>query len=181
MNPLTEQADVEAALLRPLTATEEVYITAIIDQASALMRTAVPAIDALIARNATDPTDLGSVSYATVSAVLAGVIKKYLSNPTGIASETETEGPFSHSTSYALRSEKERRGALEITEDDLKVLFPNRKRLRAGTIRLKAALAPRPVGRYGQWPTPAQAVSAVIDWNGTLPTGEFPVIPELPA
>lgn len=178
---LTFPEDVETALLRPLTDLELTYIDGLIAQASSLLRTRVPALDALIARYAADPTDLGAVSSDTVAAVLAGVVKKYLTNPGGLASETQTEGPFSKSTAYALRSEKERRGALEITDDDIKALFPNRKKLRAGTIRLRPALAPRPVGRYGSYPTARQAVGAVIDWNGEIPVGEFPVIPEPPA
>lgn len=165
MEPLTTQPDVEAALLRPLTATEQNYILGLIAQASALLRLTAPSIDDRLARYALDPTDRTAVSPDAVSAVLAGVVKKYLVNPTGIASTTETTGPFSRSTSYALRSEKERRGVLEITADDLAVLFPSRKRPRAGTIRTRPALAPRPVGRYGPIPSPGEAFDATLTWS----------------
>lgn len=172
--PLTSQSDVEAALLRPLSDTEAVYINRIIAQASALLRQAAPSIDDRIDRYNADFSDLTGVSADVVAAVLAGVVKKYLVNPTGIASQTDTDGPFSHSVSYALRSEKEARGVLQITADDLAALFPSRKRLRAGTIRLRPSLAPRPVGRYGPIPSIGQAVSAVIDFDqdGSLLVGE---------
>lgn len=164
-DPLTTQRDVETALIRPLTTAESVYIDGLIDQASALLRQAAPSIDDRIARYSRDPSDLTAVSDAVVSAVLAGVVKKYIINPTGIASQHDSEGPFSHAVAYALRSEKETRGVLQITQVDLAALFPNRKRLRAGTIRLRPALAPRPVGRYGPIPTVGQAVAAVIDFD----------------
>jgi hypothetical protein len=162
---LTTSDDVETALLRPLTAGEGLYIDDLMVQATELLRLARPSIDARIARYTADPTDPGGVSAKAVAAVLAGVIKKYLINPTGIATTTRSVGPYSQSIAYALRSEKERRGALEITDDDIAVLFPSRKRPRAGTIRTRPALAPRPVGRYGPIPTPGQAVDAEITYS----------------
>jgi hypothetical protein len=170
--PFATQDDVETALVRPLTTTEANYIDGLIGQASALLRNEAPSIDDRIARYGVDPTDKSALSPATVAAVVAGVVKRYMVNPTGIASTSQTDGPFSLSTSYALRSEKETRGALQITRDDLLVLFPNRKRLRAGMIRTRPALAPRPVGRYGPIPRPSEAIGAAITFGRGLQPGE---------
>jgi len=164
-DPFADPDDVAAVLLRPLTTLEAQYVPTLIDQASSLLRNSAPAIDMRIAKYQADPTDPAGVSMTTVTAVIAGAVKRYMVNPTGIASTSDTVGPFSHSTSYALRSEKERRGALEITSDDLAVLFPTRKRLRAGTLRTRPALAPRPVGRYGPIPSVGQAVDAEITYS----------------
>lgn len=178
---LTTQTAVEAALLRPLTAAEDSYVMGaggLVDQVSSLLRTAAPSIDDRISRYETDPTDKTGVDPLTVSSVLAGVIKKYMANPRGLTSTTDAQGPYSHSESYALRGDKETRGALQITSDDLAVLFPTRRRLRAGTIRTRPALAPRPVGRYGPIPTPAQAIDAAITYDRHfVPDAEFgPII-----
>lgn len=172
MDPLAYSDDVEAALVRPLTANEALYVDDLLGQASALLRTAVPSIDQRIANNVADPTDLTSVSAATVAAVVAGAVKKYLVNPTGIASTTQTVGPMSGSVSYALRSEKESRGVLQFTADDIAVLFPNRKRLRVGSLRLKPGLAPRPIGNYGPIPGPGEVFTAIIEWSRFNPVIE---------
>lgn len=169
MAPLASPDDVEAALLRPLTDTEVDYVPTLIGQASALLRTAAPSIDDRIARYEADPTDLSGVSSATVATVVAGVVKKYLINPQGIASTSTTTGPYNESVSYALRSEKEERGVLQITAGDLRTLFPNRKRLRAGSIRMRPGLAPRPVGHYGPYPTLGVAIESIIDYAPELP------------
>lgn len=171
-DPLASWSDVETVLLRPLTTNESAYIDDLIGQASALLRTAVPSVDQRIANNNADPTDLTSVSAETVAAVVAGAVKRYMVNPTGIASNTQTVGPFSESTSYALRSEKEARGVLQFTSEDIAVLFPDRKRLRVGSIRLKAGMAPRPVGNYGPIPGPDQIFTAIVDFGKLNPVIE---------
>lgn len=163
--PLAEPGDVATALLRPLTDTELVYVPGLLAQASDLLRTAAPSIDNRIAWYTQDPTNPAGVSRGTVATVIAGAVKRYMTNPRGLVSETETTGPYSTSHSYALRGEKETRGALQITSDDLLVLFPNRKRLRVGSFRLQPAMAPRPVGRYGPLPSPTEAVEAAVIFN----------------
>lgn len=173
---LADVTDVEAALLRPLTDNEQNYVPTLIIQASSLLRTAEPSVDTRItafpsgAPSALDPT--------TVAAVIAGAVKRYMVNPTGIASTSNTVGPGASSVTYALRSEKESRGVLQITPDDISTLFPNRKRLRAGTIRTRAALAPRPVGRYGPLPSRGEAVQAIVEWHtgGVLSDTEDPLL-----
>lgn len=166
--PLAASDDVETALLRPLTATEAQFIDGLLDQASALLRQAAPSIDDRIARYGATPADPSAVAPGVVAAVLAGAVKRYLVNLTGAVSKSDTMGPFGHTESYALRTDKNRRGALEITDEDLAVLFPIRKRLRAGTIRTRPALAPRPVGRYGPLSSVGEAVDAVQTFGGNV-------------
>jgi hypothetical protein len=175
---LCTTGDVETLLLRPLTTDETPYVQDLVNKASDLMRNAVPSIDDRIARWAPGGADRTAVSPGTAATVVAGVVKRYLRNPDGVASQSS--GPFS--VSYALRGDNTGpRGVLEITSDDIRTLFPNRKRPRAGTIRTRPALAPRPVGRYGPLPGAAQLVDAVIDWADQLPVdgGEI-VIASMP-
>lgn len=160
--PLVAQDDVEAVLLRPLTAEEQPYVTQLCTSASALLRNQAPSVDNRIARFESDSTDPGGLDPATVALVLAGVIKRYIANPNGVVSESV--GPFS--VSYALRGDKAPRGVIDIADEDMRILFPNRKRLRAGMIRTRPALAPRPVGRYGPIPNVEQFGEAVITWRG---------------
>lgn len=168
MDQLTSQPAIESALLRPLTATEAPYVTnpgGLIDQASALLRQRVPSVDLRIARYSTDPTDSTSLNPVVVATVLAGVIKRYLANPSGVTSRAETAGAVSVSETYVLRSERERRGMLEVTDGDVSVLSPNRSRPRAGTIRTRAALAPAPVGRYGPITSVGEALDAAVTFG----------------
>ena len=167
--PLAQREDVERKLLRPLTDTETPYIDGLLDEASALLRLAAPAIDGLVARFNADPTGKDGVSPVAVAGVVAGAVKDYLSNPNGIVNHSETAGVFAESTSYALRGDKAERGVLQITPAALATLFPNRKRLRVGTFRLRPSLAPRPVGRYGPLPPPADAIEAAVTF-GASPT-----------
>jgi hypothetical protein len=175
--PLAQQSDVEAALLRPLTETETTYITKLIAQASALLRNSAPSVDDRIALFTADPTNPRGVSWDVVSAVVGGIIKRYMVNPKGLASTSDTTGPYNQGETFALRSEKDVRGLLEVTPEDLAILFPSRKRLKAGNIRLRPALAPRPVGRYGGYPTVAGGTAAVIDYSGDLPADGADVDP----
>ena len=168
--PLAAQADVEAALLRPLTVTEATYfIDPLIAQASALLRNEAPSVDDRIALFAADSTNPRGVSQAVVTAVVAGIVKRYMANPKGLTATTSTTGPYALSETYALRVEKDARGVMQVTAEDLSTLFPNRKRLKAGTIRTRPALAPRPVGRYGGYPSLADGVAAMIDYSRDLP------------
>lgn len=176
MTELVAQPDVEAALLRPLTTNEATYMGALIAQAEALLRTAAPSVDARISRYEANPADPSALDPETVKAVLAGVIKRYLANPLGLTSTTDATGPFSHSESYALRGDKDTRGALQITTEDLATLFPQRKRLRAGTIRTRPTLAPRPVGRYGPIPSVSEAIDAVVTYRDEVTDG-VPLLP----
>jgi hypothetical protein len=165
LSDLYSTGDVAALLLRPLTTDEQASVAGLIPRASDLLRNAVPSIDDRMARWSPGTADKGAVSQKTVATVVAGVIKRYMRNPDGLASEAA--GPFS--ASYALRGDKAPRGVLEVTADDLTTLFPNRKRPRAGTIRTRPGLAPRPVGRYGPLAGPDQVLAAVVDWSADPP------------
>lgn len=160
--PLVASSDVETVLLRPLTAEEAPYVDQLCSSASSLLRNQAPSVDNRIARFERDPTDPGGLDPGTVSLVLAGVIKRYIANPNGVVSESV--GPFS--VSYALRGDKAPRGVIDINDEDMRILFPNRKRLRAGMIRTRPALAPRPVGRYGPMPNVDQFGEAIVTWRG---------------
>jgi hypothetical protein len=165
LSDLCSTDDVAALLLRPLTTDEQDPVAGLITRASDLLRNAVPSIDARIARWSATGSDRGAVSPTTAATVVAGVVKRYIRNPDGLASQAA--GPFS--ASYALRGDKAPRGVLEITADDVATLFPNRKRPRAGTIRTRPGLAPRPVGRYGPLAGPDQVLAAVVDWSSDPP------------
>lgn len=166
--PLALPDDVAAALLRPLTSTEADYVPDLIAKASALLRNERPSIDTRIQAFQADATDPVGVDPTVAATVVAEAVKRYMSNPQGLANESETEGPFSQSVSYALRSEKTVRGVLQITQDDLDILFPIRKRLQAGTIRVRPAMAPRPVGRYGPPPSADDVLGTELDYGRTV-------------
>lgn len=168
--------DVAAALLRPLTEQESQYVAQLLISASALLRNASPALDSRIALYESDPTTPRAVDPDVVAAVAAGIVKRYLVNPKGLASTTEGVGPYSHGETYALRAEADVRGVMQVTAEDLATLTPNRRRLRAGSIRTRPGLAPRPVGHYGGIPSLPEAVSAVVtfapDLSDLLPDAE---------
>lgn len=131
---LADTLDVETALLRPLTGNEQTYVPGLIDQASQLLRTAMPAIDTRLA--ATDSTALDPLA---VAAVIAGVVKRYLVNPTGAASTSEGVGPFSQTVSFASygKSTGGTTGTLVITTEDLAALAPSGGFVMPGTIRTR--------------------------------------------
>lgn len=150
-----------ADMWRPLEADEIERARNLIDKASALLRQAAPSVDDRIAAWQRDQSDPRGLDPTVVATVVATVVKRFISNVEGIA----TQSVNGFAVSYALRTEKTIRGELQITQDDLKALFPNRKRLRAGMIRTRPALAPRPVGRYGGIPGPHQMVDAMVTWR----------------
>jgi hypothetical protein len=124
--PLTDQEAVEAALLRPLTATEAGYVTAdgtgLIAQASAQLRNRLRAIDTRIAAYEADPTDPTGIDPDAVTSMLANVIKRVLLNPQGAASTSNTAGPFAKSTTF--RSVNTIDLGLQVTDDDLALILP---------------------------------------------------------
>lgn len=117
--PLVDQPSVEAALLRPLTAAESPYIDALCDQASNLLRARMPTVDTRIVLPATDPR---AIDPSAVSAMLAGVIKRYLVNPTGATSMSRTRGPFSETDGFGARPASAGGGAIgemAVTDADI--------------------------------------------------------------
>lgn len=134
--PLVAPSDVETALLRALTTDEATYAPDLCFKATEMLRQAMPGVDDRIARYGTD--DKSALSPFTVAAVLAGAIKRFLVNPTGATSISETAGPFSQTTGYGARPASAGGGAvgeLAITEADLAKLAPPPPSTAASTIR----------------------------------------------
>jgi hypothetical protein len=98
---LVEQADVEAALVRPLTANEATYIGRNIDRVVRDLRNKMRTIDARMAAWDVAPRPDTAVDPDKVRDVLAGVLKRYLTNTEGAASISRTDGPFSTNRSFA--------------------------------------------------------------------------------
>jgi hypothetical protein len=143
-NPLADEYDLED-MWRPLAADEVPRALNLIDKASALLRQVAPHVDQRIAAFAANPADPTGLDPTIVATVVATIVKRFISNVEGIASQSV--GGFS--ISYALRSERSVRGELQVTADDLNALRMYRPRSRIGTIRVRAALAPNPLGGVG--------------------------------
>lgn len=107
--PLAELADVQL-MYTPLVGADQAtqdQVTGLIRKASALLRQRVPWVDSRIARFAADPTDLGGLDPDVVSDVIATMVKRFLVNQTGATSQAETVGPYSHTTGFVIRGEKD--------------------------------------------------------------------------
>lgn len=133
--PLADVDDVAEALLRPLTTAETTYVPGLIAKASSLLRIAMPAIDQRITAFGSDPSGLDPVAVASV---IAGVIKRYIANPTGAASTSKTAGPYSQTVSFISRGKSiGTSGVLEITAADLAALNEAVGFSMPGTIRTR--------------------------------------------
>jgi hypothetical protein len=159
---------------RPLSPDENGRAYGLLEKASALLRQALPSVDDRIAAFAVDPRDPVGLDPVTVSMVVATMVKRFLSNVQGVASEGV--GPYH--VAYAIRGEKDVRGELQVTQTDLDALKPySSKKSKLGSIRTSPAMAPWPFGRLGV----AGAAAAEIgdSWlveNGTDgPSSEFPI------
>lgn len=182
--PLASTSDV-ADMWRSLTLDEVSRVARLIDKASAKLRQKAPYVDARIAAWQAGDTRKG-LDPTTVATVVATVVKRFISNPEGIASQTQGAGPFSAAVSYALRTDKYARGELQVTDEDIAELQTYSVRARVGMMRLRPALAPRPVGRYGGISGPAEAIGAAVTYGRGIPrTGaeflDLPVFPDDPS
>lgn len=142
--PLATNLDV-TDLWRPLSDVEVVRVDRLCAKASALLRQAAPWVDARIARFAANPADLGGVSPESVATAVATMVKHFLVNPDGATNMSETTGPYSQSRGYALRGDKDPRGALAVTEAILDMIAPpvlSRARLRVLGVNVSAGLSP---------------------------------------
>lgn len=135
-------------------------LDSLIAKASARLRQKLPWVDARIAAFKTDPTDPSGLDPTLVADVIATAIKRYLANPDGATNTSTTTGPYSTSKGYALRGDKDIRGELYISDDDLANLRPAKKSPFAGTVRTRARLAPWPFGDVGN---PALANGGSMD------------------
>lgn len=139
---LVAQSDVEAALLRPLADTETPYIATLIKQVSSRLRGRIKNLDARIATYEADPDASGGIDPARVASVLADVLKRYMVNPEGAASRSETTGPESASVSFASYGKAiGGTGRLTISQQDVDEILARPRRTRPGSIKLRAALA----------------------------------------
>ena len=157
--PLAEPGDVED-LWRPLTADETVRVARLIDKASANLRQACPFdIDERTDLFEDDPDNAQALDPLTVASVVATKVKNYLVNPDGVATGSESIGPFAHSATYVNRYDKtgsDVRGSLQFTESDIDQLRPAVPAATASSFRYRV---PRPQllipagrvrGRYGR-------------------------------
>lgn len=145
MDPLADYTDVES-VWRPLTDAEQDQVYDLISKASAKLRQAGRAlnIDARMALFLTTPTDPHALDPIIVADVVATIVKRFLVNPDGLASESESEGPFSHSGTYVNRYDKtgsDVRGAIQIIQSDLDQLMPGATVSGIGTVRPRQGLA----------------------------------------
>jgi hypothetical protein len=164
-----------ADLWRPLIDdTERARVDRLIGKASSLLRQKLPSVDTRIATFATTPTDVAALNPDTVAAVVAVVVKRFLSNPDGTTHIQKSLGGASVSYGYALRGDKDPRGDLVITEDDLaKLNPPMQSNPWLGTVTTKQKLAPSEsrdavsdeflAGDIGGYDTPPDT------WLGVLP------------
>lgn len=151
MTPLAEPADVADAW-RPLTDDTEVSrIIRLIRKASAQLRQIMPTIDRRIGLFSTDPTSPLALDPILVADVVATAVRDFVVNPAGAISETQGVGPYSHSVTYAARGINDAsRGTLAFSAALLAKLQPTvSESLARRAIRMRPALAPFPLGRYG--------------------------------
>lgn len=145
------QPDIEAALVRPLTATEESYVGELAGQAIAKLRAAIRGIDARVAAYEADPEAPNGIDPDLVTAVLAGVIKRVVVNSKGAWSETRSTGPYSTSVTYAGdrggNAGVQAPGVLAILPSDIEQIVGSSPFTTPGTIRTR----PRHCEPRGHW------------------------------
>lgn len=170
--PLADSSDV-ADLWRPLTPDEDARVTRLIAMASSMLRQRAPWVDDRIGLFQSDPTNPAALDPMTVSAVVATIVKRFLSNVQGVASEGI--GPYS--VTYAIRGEKDVRGEMYVTDGDLdKLKVPSKADTRIGTLKTRPRLAPWPYG--GMCEPGVSGGSAADVWLGDEggSPGEFPYL-----
>lgn len=161
---LAQVSDLED-MWRPLADAETPRAVNLIAKASALLRQAAPHIDARIALFTSGSTDVGALDPILVATVVATIVKRFISNVEGVASQSV--GPYS--VAFALRAEKDVRGELQVTDTDLAALRPYQPTAAIGSIKVRPSLAPWPYGDYG--PTTGRIIaSELLDFPAGGPT-----------
>lgn len=164
--PFATWLDVQA-LWRPLSDEEIPTIDRHCAVASAKLRQACPFdIDARIANFALDPVVQPALDPILVADVTANVVKRFLVNTEGVASSSDTEGPFSHSATYINRYDKtgsDVRGAIQVTDSDIDQLRPAVPSEIASSFRVGV-------------PGPNLLIPHAIRTSGRLGLGSVPVI-----
>lgn len=92
--PRYADADDVATRWRPLSTSETVIANTLCQDAVALIRSRFPGIDSQVSSGQVDPQNL--------TIVIAGMVRRAMTAPpTGVTSQSETAGPFSHSQTFA--------------------------------------------------------------------------------
>lgn len=125
--PLAQPSDVED-IWRPLTSDDEPRITNLILKASTRLRQVCPFdIDERITLFGTDPTAPTALDPVLVADLVATKVKNFLVNPEGVATASQTDGPFAQSATYVNRYDKtgsDIRGSLQFTDSDIDQIRP---------------------------------------------------------
>ena len=124
--PLATPSDV-ADIWRPLTDTETAQATNLIAKASSRLRQKCPFdIDTRIALYSADSSDPQALDPLLVADVVANIVKRVMTNPAGVLSQSNTTGPLSASVTFASRTSDD--GAtgstLVVTDADIDQLRP---------------------------------------------------------
>lgn len=128
----------------------DVQISRLILKASALLRQRARWVDERIERYEANPADDGGLDPMLVASVVATIVKRFLINPSGATNMSETIGPYSQSTGYALRGDKDVRGELMVIDSDLeKLRVPRTVTPFFGTMRISPGLRPSSQGSLG--------------------------------
>lgn len=136
---LAELDDVADSLMRPLTDVEGQRAIRLIVKATALLRVKAPWVDDRLADETLSPI--------AVASAVGGVVARTMRNPTG--SVSITTGPYSRT--LQARGGLGSDGDLAVTDSDVAKLTAALQRGAPGSIKLKAALAPRVVvDRHGR-------------------------------
>lgn len=131
---LVTQDDVETALVRPLTSSEQNFITPLCNTASVQLRALLPSVDARIADYNTDPSTPDAINPALVSSVLGTVIAQAFRNPEGLTSLAKTTGPYSVQKSYGATDSNP--VGVNVTVADVARIVPTSNYVSPRTIRL---------------------------------------------
>lgn len=163
-DPLATPSDVED-VWRPLTDTETSRVENLIAKASAKLRQACPFdVDDRIAQfNAGEATPT-ALDPQIVADLVATIVKRFLVNPEGAVTSTDTTGPLSHSRSFVFRYDKtgaDTRGTIQVTDADVDQLRP---------------AVPAPVASSFSYNIPAPQILVPGD---RTPTGRPIVLPDV--
>lgn len=141
--PLATNEDVQL-MYSPLigaSADVQAQVTGLIAKASAILRQRVPWVDDRMDKFALNPLDVGGLDPVVVADVVATMVKRFLVNQSGATNQAETVGPYSHSTGFVIRGEKNVvLGELYLSDADLdKLRGPVKLDPKIGTVKVGAS------------------------------------------
>lgn len=174
ITPLAQPEDV-ATLWHPLSDAENVQVLALIVKASARLRQVCPFdVDARMALFDQDRTNPLALNPDLVADLVATKVKNFLVNPDGLATTTDTTGPFSRSATYVNRYDKtgtDIRGSLQFTDADIDqirpaVPFTAPSSFKVGVPKPQVLIPGYMAGRNGNLPGAAVVVPDVFPDSG---------------